>query len=167
MLRPGAVRALRPDIGLLARLRAVSLKNEPTPTRSTIEYRAQLPASRDFVRLFRSSGWDEALDVPDERLAASIRGAWYAVTAYRGEEAVGMGLVLSDGVLHALIVDVIVLPELRGHGIGTEIMNRLIARCCEADVLQVQLFSARGKRSFYERLGFVARPEDGPGMELG
>ena len=46
-------------------------------------------------------------------------------------------------------------------------MNRLITRCREADVLQFQLFSARGKRGFYERLGFVARPDDGPGMELG
>jgi GNAT superfamily N-acetyltransferase len=75
--------------------------------------------------------------------------------------------VLSDGVLHALIVDVIVTPEMRGHGIGTEIMKRLVARCREAGVLQIQLFSARGKRGFYERLGFVARPDDGPGMELG
>jgi len=74
--------------------------------------------------------------------------------------------VLSDGVLHALIVDVIVMPEMRGHGIGTEIMRRLVARCQEAGVLQVQLFSARGKRDFYERLGFVVRPDDGPGMEL-
>ena len=29
-------------------------------------------------------------------------------------------------------------------------------------MLQVQLFSARGKRGFYERLGFVVRPDDGP-----
>jgi N-acetylglutamate synthase-like GNAT family acetyltransferase len=63
-------------------------------------------------------------------------------------------------------VNVIVLPELRGRGIGTQIVERLVARCREADVLQVQLFSARGKREFYERLGFAARPDDGPGMEL-
>ena len=75
--------------------------------------------------------------------------------------------MLSDGVLHALIVDVIVRPDVRGQVIGTEIMKRLVARCQEAGVLQVQLFSARGKRDFYERLGFVARPDDGPGMELG
>jgi GNAT superfamily N-acetyltransferase len=79
---------------------------------------------------------------------------------------VGTGLVLSDGAMHALIVDVIVLPEMRGHGVGTEIMKRLVARCREAGILQIQLFSARGKRGFYERLGFVARPDDGPGMEL-
>jgi GNAT superfamily N-acetyltransferase len=79
---------------------------------------------------------------------------------------VGTGIVLSDGVLHALIVDVIVVPEMRGRGIGTEMMKRLVAQCQAAGVLQVQLFSARGKRGFYEHLGFVARPDDGPGMEL-
>ena len=131
------------------------------------EYRAELPTAEEFERLFRSSGWTEALDVAADRLAATLPHAWYAICARRGGQVVGTGLVLSDGVLHALIVDVIVMPEVRGHGIGTEIMQRLVARCQEAGVLQVQLFSARGKRDFYERLGFVARPDDGPGMELG
>ena len=117
--------------------------------------------------LFRSSGWSEADEVPADRLAATLPSAWYAVCARRDGQIAGTGMVLSDGVLHALIVNVIVMPEFRSHGIGTEIMKRLVARCREADVLQVQLFSARGKREFYERLGFVARPDDGPGMELG
>jgi GNAT superfamily N-acetyltransferase len=131
-----------------------------------IEYLAQLPKPEEFEILFRSSGWTEAFAVPADRLAASLAHAWYAVCARRGGQIVGTGLVLSDGVLHALIVDVIVLPEMRGRGVGTEIMKRLVARCQEAGVLQVQLFSARGKRGFYERLGFEARPDDGPGMEL-
>ena len=107
------------------------------------------------------------MDISAERLAETLPYVWYAVSARRCGEIAGTGMVLGDGVLHALIVDVIVMPELRGQGIGTEIMNRLIARCREARILQVQLFSARGKRGFYERLGFVARPDDGPGMELG
>ena len=132
-----------------------------------LEYRAELPTAEEFERLFRSSGWTEALDVATDRLTATLPHAWYSVCARRGGEIVGTGLVLSDGVLHALIVNVIVAPEVRGHGIGTEIMKRLVARCREVGMLQVQLFSARGKRGFYERLGFVARPDDGPGMELG
>jgi GNAT superfamily N-acetyltransferase len=132
-----------------------------------IEYRAEMPSPTEFERLFRTSGWTEAADVPAERLAASLPHAWYGIVACCAGEAVGTGLILSDGVLHALIVNVIVLPELRGRGIGTEIMNRLVARCQEAGVLQIQLFSARGKRGFYKRLGFVARPNDGPGMEFG
>ena len=105
--------------------------------------------------------------MPSDRLAASLPHAWYSICARRGGEIVGTGLVLSDGTLHALIVNVIVMPEMRGRGVGTGIMKRLVARCTEAGVLQVQLFSARGKRAFYEGLGFVARPDDGPGMELG
>ena len=132
-----------------------------------IEYLAERPTPEEFELLFRSSGWTEALVVPADRLAASLPHAWHAVCARRGGQIVGTGFVLSDGALHALIVDVIVLPQMRGHGVGTEIMKRLIARCQEAGVLQVQLFSARGKRGFYERLGFAARPDDGPGMELG
>jgi GNAT superfamily N-acetyltransferase len=132
-----------------------------------IEYRAELPTAEEFGRLFRSSGWTEALEVTADRLAATLPHAWYGICARRGGQIAGTGLVLSDGVLHALIVNVIVAPEVRGRGIGTEIVQRLVARCQESGVLQVQLFSARGKRGFYERLGFVARPDDGPGMELG
>jgi GNAT superfamily N-acetyltransferase len=99
-----------------------------------IEYRGELPTAQEFERLFRSSGWTEAFTVPADRLEAALPSAWYAVCARRGGEAVGTGIVLSDGVLHALIVDVIVMPEMRGHGIGTEIMRRLDARCQEAGV---------------------------------
>jgi GNAT superfamily N-acetyltransferase len=132
-----------------------------------IEYRAELPTAAEFERLFRSSGWTEAVEVAADRLAATLPHAWYSICARHDGQVVGTGFVLSDGVLHALIVNVIVAPEMRGNGIGTEIMKSLIARCRESRVLQVQLFSARGKRGFYERLGFEARPDDGPGMELG
>ena len=138
-----------------------------SPEDLVIEYRDELPTAEEFELLFRSSGWTEAFEVAAYRLAEALPYAWYAVCARRDGEVVGTGLVLSDGVLHALIVDMIVAPEMRGHGIGTQIMKRLVARCQGAGVLQVLLFSARGKRGFYERLGFVARPDDGPGMELG
>jgi GNAT superfamily N-acetyltransferase len=138
-----------------------------SPDDFDIDYSAELPTAGEFERLFRSSGWTEAMEITAERLAESLTHVWYSVCARRGGEIAGTGMILGDGVLHALIVDVIVLPDLRGHGIGTEIMNRLIAHCDDERILQVQLFSARGKRSFYERLGFVARPDDGPGMELG
>jgi GNAT superfamily N-acetyltransferase len=153
----------------LIAIRGRSLKLEAqsmSPDSGEIEYLAQTPTADEFELLFRLSGWTEAMDVPADRLAETLPYAWYSVCARRGGEIVGTGMVLGDGVLHALIVDVIVMPEMRGHGIGTEIMLRLIAHCREERVLQVQLFSARGKRGFYEKLGFVARPDDGPGMEL-
>jgi hypothetical protein len=39
------------------------------------EYRAELPTAEEFERLFRSSGWTEALDVAADRLAATLPAA--------------------------------------------------------------------------------------------
>jgi len=39
-----------------------------------IEYQAELPTAQEFERLFRSSGWSEASEVPADRLAATTAG---------------------------------------------------------------------------------------------
>jgi GNAT superfamily N-acetyltransferase len=91
---------------------------------------------------------------------------WYAVSAYEGERLVGTGRIIGDGVLHALLVDVIVDPDYRHRGIGSAIVERLVAECRRHRIVDVQLFCEFGVSPFYERLGFAARPDDAPGMEL-
>ena len=44
-------------------------------------------------------------------------------------------------------------------------MQRLVQKCLDAQIGSIQLFAARGKRVFYEHLGFGVRPEDAPGMQ--
>ena len=131
---------------------------------SDIEYRADRPRLADFLRLFEAVGWPVRRD--DERLQRAIDSSWYAVCAYDGDRLVGMGRVIGDGFIHALIVDVVVDPEWQGRGVGAGVMCRLVDRCREAGIGQVQLFCARGKRGFYEKLDFGSRPEEAPGMEL-
>ena len=63
--------------------------------------------------------------------------------------------------ISALIVD----PDYQNRGIGTEMLRWLVEKCREAKIPDIQLFCAKGKRPFYERHGFRARPEDAPGME--
>jgi hypothetical protein len=41
----------------------------------------------------------------------------------------------------------------------------LIEKCKLHNIKDVQLFCAKGKRGFYEKLGFEARTDDGPGMQ--
>ena len=71
---------------------------------------------------------------------------------------------MSDGVLYAVLVDVIVHPEFQRRGIGAEIVKRLVDACIEAGIREIQLFSATGKTQFYERLGFQVRSAQAPGM---
>ena len=131
-----------------------------------IEYRDILPDKHQYARLFATTGWNDEYALDAEQLRAAIGGSWYAVSAYDGGELVGFGRLISDGVLHALVVDLIVLPERQGQGIGRAILGRLIERCEARGVRDVQLFCARGKRGFYEKMGFEARSTDAPGMQL-
>ncbi len=131
-----------------------------------IEYRSSVPEAGAFARLFATTGWDPEGRLTAARAAAALARSWYAVAAYDDGRLVGIGRIVGDGVLHALLADVVVDPGYRHRGIGSEIVRRLAAECREQDIMDTQLFCARGKRPFYERLGFVARPDDAPGMEL-
>jgi GNAT superfamily N-acetyltransferase len=131
----------------------------------TLEFRDEVPDRDAYFRLFESTGWNAEYHATAEDLHRAIRESWYLTAAWCGEELVGTGRVLSDGVFHGLIVDVIVAPAYQRQGLGARIMARLLDRCREARLLDVQLFCAKGKAPFYHRLGFVDRPADGPGMD--
>jgi GNAT superfamily N-acetyltransferase len=137
---------------------------QPGADSSVVEYREQRPSQEDFLRLFASTGWTTSL-TPD-RLVGALDASWHCVCAFESDRLIGMGRTISDGALHALIVEVIVEPDWQGRGVGRGIMARLVRRCREAGIDQVQLFCAAGKRRFYERQGFAARPDEAPGMEL-
>ena len=130
-----------------------------------IEFCSEIPDSDQFWKLFQTTGWNEKYQLSPDDLMQALRASWYLLGAYDGEQLVGFGRLVSDGVLHAMIYELIVLPEYQGQGIGGKILEKLVEKCQEADVRDIQLFCARGKRSFYERRGFVKRPEDAPGMQ--
>ena len=131
-----------------------------------IEYQAEIPDPLAFVRLFGTTGWDPEGRLTVPAAAAALAPTWYAVSAHQGERLVGTGRIIGDGVLHALVVDVIVDPDYRHRGIGSAIVERLVAEWRRHRIVDVQLFCEFGVSPFYERLGFAARPEDAPGMEL-
>ena len=79
---------------------------------------------------------------------------------------VGCGRMLGDGLLHALILDMIVHPDFQGRGVGRAILDHLVLKCKESRIRDIQLFSAKGKAGFYEKYGFSPRSAAGPGMEI-
>jgi GNAT superfamily N-acetyltransferase len=130
-----------------------------------IEYRESLPEPDRFLKLFQTTGWNETYRLNAGQFSQALNSSWYALCAYDGELLVGFSRVISDGVLHALIVEMIVLPQYQERGIGSHIMEKILARCREAKIPDIQLFCARGKVEFYRKHGFVPRPGDGPGMQ--
>ena len=154
--------ALRSAILALITPRIDTIMNET----SEMDFRESLPPASEYLALFESTGWNREYRLSAENLHEAIRQSWFLVTAYDQNRLVGTGRVISDGVFHALIVDVIVSPSCQQRGLGTAIMRRLLECCRTGHIRDVQLFCARGKAPFYGWLGFVARPHDAPGMDF-
>ncbi len=130
-----------------------------------IEYRRDMPDLSAFCALFETTGWNTRYQASPEELAVALRNSRWLAAAYAGDCLVGFGRVVTDGSLHAMIYDVIVLPEWQQQGIGSQILEMLLERCIAHNIRDVQLFCARGKRDFYEKRGFFARPDEAPGMQ--
>ena len=87
-------------------------------------------------------------------------------SARQRDTLIGMGRVISDGVLHAFVTEMIVHESMRGLGVGAELLRRIVERTVGRGITDTQLFAAAGRQRFYERNGFVARPGNAPGMQL-
>ena len=131
-----------------------------------IVYREKLPAFAAYHPLFETTGWNQAYRADEDALYAAISSSWYVLSAYANDDLVGFGRIISDGVLYALICDLIVKPSYQGQGIGSTLLNKLIARCRMQQIRVLWLFAAKGKTSFYKKFGFVERSADAPGMQM-
>ena len=106
------------------------------------------PAKGDYWALFETTGWNREYQATPEELIQAVMNSQIAVSAYDGELLVGFGRVVTDGVLHAMIYDMIVLPSYQKRGIGRRILNSLVTRCRQASIRDIQLFCARDQREF-------------------
>ena len=131
-----------------------------------IDFVEQRPDPVDYLDLFETTGWNHVYEATAADLRNALDHSWYTVAAYDAGQLVGFGRVVSDGVLYGMIYDMIVRPSHQGQGIGTEILNRLIAKCQAAGLRDIQLFSAKGNVAFYGHRGFVKRPQDALGMKF-
>ena len=132
-----------------------------------IEISERLPSPEEYNQLRSMVGWGT---YEHEVIAKALPNTLYCVCALIDNKAVGMARVIGDGGLTYYILDVIVIPEYQRQGIGTVMMNRVMGfiRAHASENSIIALMSARGKESFYERYGFVQRPNDrlGCGMTL-
>ena len=81
---------------------------------------------------------------------------------------VGIGRVIGDGRVAFFIKDVATVPDRQGKGIGSMVMEQLMAyiRDVGAENAYVGLMALKGKENFYRKFGFHVRPfkNEGSGM---
>jgi GNAT superfamily N-acetyltransferase len=127
--------------------------------------------------VYASTRAEELAPVPwsDEQKLAFLRQQFEAQSAYWGEHYAGaeFSVIEADGVpagrfyvarlpREIRLVDVALLPEWRGRGIGSRLIEGLFEEARRSSLpvtIHVELFNPA--RALYERLGFVAREEHG------
>jgi len=104
----------------------------------------------DVVGIYKANGWSSA-DKPDQ-LFDGLLNSHSLVTAWDGDQLVGLGNALSDGYLVVYYPHLIVHPDYQGKGIGKLILDRFQEKYGH---LHQQILVADGKAVyFYEKFGF-------------
>lgn len=97
-------------------------------------------------------GWPVAPSV--EKLIEVMDSSYRRVWALEGERVVGYINAISDGVLTAFIPWLEVHPDYQGQGVGTELVNRLVAQL--EGMYSIDLACDEDLIGYYERLGFFS-----------
>ena len=135
------------------------------------------PEDEDFIyRLYASTrmaeiagfGWDQAQQEAFLRMQFNAQKRWYEMAypgaehtmIFRDEQPVGRMIVLR-GAQEFHLIDIALLPEHRGCGIGTALVAGLIAESQRAAVpLALQVLKSNRAVHLYQRLGFIRTGED-------
>ena len=101
--------------------------------------------------LRQSVGWNRMeSSYSDPRMATYFR-----LACYDGEKLVGYVDTVSNNVTDAYIQDLMVRPDYQGRGIGTELMNRVIAKLKADRIYAISVLYEERLHPFYQRFGFV------------
>ncbi len=112
----------------------------------------QHPTPTELGDLRAAVGWDrQESDYP-----AAFQGYWATISG-RAEDGmlVAWCAILSDGVYHAVLLDVIVHPSYQGQGHGLSLIRTALAQCQAAGISIVHVDYLPEKQGFYERCGFA------------
>ncbi len=134
-----------------------------------IEYRKDI-TFEEYNELRQLVGWGT---ISQRQFNTSIPNSRFITVGKCDGKTISMARAVGDGGYHLLIVDVIVHPDFQGQGIGKEMLSQLMnfvknGYVEKGETTMVSLLSAKGKEAFYEKMGFMKRPNDerGAGMSL-
>ncbi len=95
-------------------------------------------------------GWDNRTGSFQE----ARKGLFACITARHRDTLVGFIDILSDGIADAYLQDLMVHPQYRGNGIGSELVVKAIRYMQSVNVKCIQVTFQDDLRSFYEKFGF-------------
>lgn len=134
-----------------------------------IKYIEKISTATEFNMLTESVGWGTR---ENNIIEEALKNTLYSLCVYDVDKLIGYGRIIGDKTIFLYIQDIMVIPKYQGKQIGTGIMNKLIEKINEYKKINPEirtyLGASKGKENFYEKFGFVSRPNEelGAGMIL-
>lgn len=134
-----------------------------------IKYIEKTPSAEEFNYLTNSVDWGTRENTIVKEL---LRNTLYSLCVYDDNKLIGYGRIIGDKTIFLYIQDIMVIPEYQNKHIGTGIMKNLLTQINEYKKInpniRTYLGASKGKESFYEKFGFISRPNEdlGSGMIL-
>ncbi len=127
---------------------------------------SNLPTAPELVDLYGSVGWSAYTREP-ETLRAAVAGSARVVTARLHGRLVGLARVISDGATICYLQDVLVHPDVQGHGLGRQLVVEAFAPYDKVRQKVLITDDEPRQRAFYQSLGFSELRESGEGTLRG
>lgn len=120
------------------------------------------PSVTEFIQLRLSVGWGESNIISTK---SSLENSLFHITIRDSGKLLAMGRVIGDGGLNFYIQDVVVHPKAQGQGLGDKIMKAIEVYLNDAAQpgSTIGLFAATAKEKFYQRYGYIERPNQNMG----
>lgn len=119
-----------------------------TPVEVTEDYFEQV------LDLFAHTWWTKDRE-PDQVLRAFRATPVHVGLQDEAGDLVAYARAFSDGEFKALVMDVVVRPNLRSQGVGKFLMETLLSHRLIASVEHVELYCNPARHRFYSDLGFA------------
>ena len=134
-----------------------------------IKYLKHIPSADEFNFLTDSVGWGIRKNTIIEE---ALKNTLYSLCVYDDNKIIGYGRIIGDKTIFLYVQDIMVIPEYQNKHIGTNIMKTLLNEINKYKKnnpdIRTYLGASKGKEPFYEKFGFISRPNDelGSGMVL-
>ena len=134
-----------------------------------IRYIERTPSPKEFNDLTSSVGWGTRKNFI---IKEALKNTLYSLCVYDDHKLIGYGRIIGDKTIFLYIQDIMVIPEYQNNHIGSAIMKNLLKQINNYKKInpniRTYLGASKGKESFYEKFGFVSRPNEdlGSGMIL-
>ena len=148
------------------KVKNIAINNDKINSNITknVEIKYSFPKINEFIKLFNSVGWERTV----KRVKENKNSTVFVVGLYIDKCIVGMGRVVGDG-SYFTIYDIVVHKDYQGFGLGGIIMKEIVEWYKTIEDYDNFLYvnARKNKENFYEKFGFVARPNDdvGAGMK--